>query len=97
MSPDAARSTACPICWTTFTPHGRQVYCTDRCRKTAYERRRRDTTTPSAIAAASPAPVAERGCPHCGQPIVVVALLTTAEAARPAAVDTVVPLHGRQR
>jgi len=100
MSRDAARSTSCPICWTTFTPHGRQVYCTDRCRKTAYERRRRDTAAPQAIAASAPMPVAERDCPHCGHPIAIVALLTTPQLARPqtpsaASEDAVILLRPR--
>jgi hypothetical protein len=42
-------------------------------------------------------PTATRDCPHCGQPITIVALLTTPEAARPqmpiAAPDGVIPLR----
>jgi len=29
----------CPVCWTRFTRVGRQRYCTDGCRKTAWTRR----------------------------------------------------------
>jgi len=29
----------CPVCWTPFTRIGRQRYCTDNCRKTAWTRR----------------------------------------------------------
>ncbi len=34
----------CPVCWTPFTPIGRQRYCTDNCRKTAWSRRHTRTT-----------------------------------------------------
>ncbi len=34
----------CPVCWTPFTPTGRQRYCTDTCRKTAWTRRQKTTT-----------------------------------------------------
>jgi hypothetical protein len=37
LAPGQAR---CPICWAGFTPTGRQRYCTDTCRKTAWTRRR---------------------------------------------------------
>jgi endogenous inhibitor of DNA gyrase (YacG/DUF329 family) len=36
----------CPICTTEFTPNPRQpahTYCTNRCRRTAYDRRARST------------------------------------------------------
>jgi len=29
----------CPVCWTPFTRVGRQRYCTQACRKTAWTRR----------------------------------------------------------
>lgn len=29
----------CPVCWTPFTKIGRQRYCTEGCRKTAWKRR----------------------------------------------------------
>lgn len=95
----------CPVCWDTFTPALRkpsQTYCTERCRGTAY-RRRRGEQTPAAdtstapAAAALPQPAAHRDCPHCGGPITIVALLTTPEAARPSvpatASDGVIPLR----
>jgi hypothetical protein len=37
--------TTCPVCQHPFTPVGRQKYCTDACRATAY-RRRRDASRP---------------------------------------------------
>ena len=33
----------CPVCWTAFTRVGRQRYCTDACRKTAWTRRHATT------------------------------------------------------
>jgi hypothetical protein len=35
----------CPVCWTPFTRVGRQRYCTDTCRKTAWTRRHATTAT----------------------------------------------------
>ena len=35
----------CPVCWTPFTRVGRQRYCTDTCRKTAWTRRHASTVT----------------------------------------------------
>ena len=36
----------CPVCWTPFTRVGRQRYCTDACRKSAWARRH-PTTRPT--------------------------------------------------
>jgi endogenous inhibitor of DNA gyrase (YacG/DUF329 family) len=87
-------SKTCPICWDTFTATGRNArkhtYCTDRCRKIAFERRQRTEPTTAIAAPATatpvdqlPQPAANRACPHCGGPVTIVALLTTPEAARP--------------
>ena len=39
-NPDAGPSSLlCPVCWTPFTKVGRQRYCTQACRKTAWKRR----------------------------------------------------------
>jgi len=58
----------CPVCWTAFTRIGRQLYCCDRCRKTAWIRRH----TPAALAAPVPPARPRRdvtiySCPTCGQ------------------------------
>lgn len=95
----------CPICWDTFTPaQPRHTYCSDRCRKTAYQRRLAEQiptpTTAAHTATATPQPAAHRACPHCGEKITIVALLTTPEAARPnlpAVDDSVIPLHRYNR
>jgi hypothetical protein len=38
----------CPVCQRTFTPVGRQKFCSDACRAAAY-RRRRDAGRPAVI------------------------------------------------
>jgi endogenous inhibitor of DNA gyrase (YacG/DUF329 family) len=107
MSPDTTAATkTCPVCWTEFTTTarnaGKHTYCSTRCRRTAFERRRAEQpgrAEPAAPMSADrrPQPAAERTCPHCGGSITIVALLTTPEAARPqmpmAAPDGVIPLH----
>jgi endogenous inhibitor of DNA gyrase (YacG/DUF329 family) len=92
MSPDTNTiPNTCPICWDSFTATGRNAhkhtYCSDRCRKTAFERRQRAESVPATAPSTSieqlPQPAAHRACPHCGGPVTIVALLTTPEAARP--------------
>ena len=87
-----AETRTCPVCWSEFTasPRGRRLYCSKKCCGTAYERRGGRHRSP---AAATPEPIsiprqpalqpaAIRGCPHCGQPVTIVALLTTPQAAQ---------------
>jgi endogenous inhibitor of DNA gyrase (YacG/DUF329 family) len=93
----------CPICWTTFTADGRNrgkhTYCSNRCRAEAGRRRTRDAATANPPASPAPKPyrpepAARRECPHCGQPVTIVALLTTPQVAQPApATPNVVPLR----
>lgn len=90
---------ACRACWREFTPtNSRNVYCTDRCRKHAWEQRKhRDDATAADGRPPAPQPAATRDCPHCGEPITIVALLTTPQAARPSTPGdgTIVPLQRR--
>jgi hypothetical protein len=84
--PDQTRT--CPVCWTPFTATGRRIYCSKKCCGTAWERRGGRHARPATPAAAPspsppPQPVATSGCPHCGEPITVIALLTTPQIARP--------------
>ena len=81
--PDQTRT--CPVCWTPFTATGRRIYCSKKCRGAAWERRTSRRTKPATPAAPRPAPqpVTTSSCPHCGQPITIVALLATPQAARP--------------
>jgi hypothetical protein len=86
----------CPVCAQTFpyTPHQRprRRYCSDRCRKTAWQRRRTTNQHPpgggaiprpsdviDAVSARSHPPAR---CPHCARPITVVTLLVTPTAAQ---------------
>jgi hypothetical protein len=83
-----AETRTCPVCWTPFTATGRRIYCSKKCCGTAWERRggrRARPATPAATPSPKPAPqpVATTGCPHCGQPVTIVALLATPQAARP--------------
>jgi len=64
----AASQSLCPVCWTPFTRAGRQLYCTDKCRKTAWTRRR----TPQTVAPPVPPARQQRdvtiyACPTCEQ------------------------------
>lgn len=61
-------SRTCPVCSTPFRPLGRQKFCSDRCRKTAWRRRHQPTVEPAAV----PAENDRRAgtvyeCPECNQ------------------------------
>jgi hypothetical protein len=82
----SADTRACHACWTEFTATSpTKIYCSDRCRKHAWEQRkhRHTTTAGTENRAPAPQPAATRPCPHCGESITIVALLTTPQAARP--------------
>ena len=75
---------ACPVCWTTFRPVGRQRFCSDNCRKTAWARTRatrhpgpvepvpppgrRRETTVYACPSCSTRYYAQQWCPDCQRP-----------------------------
>jgi predicted RNA-binding Zn-ribbon protein involved in translation (DUF1610 family) len=66
-SRDDRRTTRCPVCRRSFTPIGRQVFCSNACRKTAFRRRHQQPGTAVAV------PAARRRreftvyeCPDCG-------------------------------
>ncbi len=57
----------CPICQDTFTPVGRQRYCTDACRAAAYRRRRDTGSTSVVVPKAQPRrPITVYECDICG-------------------------------
>lgn len=60
-------TTNCPACGRSFTPVGRQTYCSGSCRAAAY-RRRRDAQRPSAVipTAQPPRPITVYECHNCG-------------------------------
>jgi hypothetical protein len=108
VSPDSqpqpvptAATRVCQICWLEFIPsRSNKIYCSIRCENTAARRRNAtaseapaETTRPDP--SPTPQPAATRDCPHCGEPITIVALLTTPEAARPSIPtdNRIVPLH----
>jgi hypothetical protein len=67
-SRDDTATKPCPVCQQRFTPTGRQTYCGDPCRKTAWRRRHQ----PPATTVAVPAAIPRRGltvyqCPECQQ------------------------------
>jgi endogenous inhibitor of DNA gyrase (YacG/DUF329 family) len=88
----AATQRRCPTCTTSFRPHPRkpsQIYCSERCRATAWRRRRALRPVTSFPATrnevtgndeANEVNAIQR-CPHCRQPIVLVTLITTPAAA----------------
>jgi hypothetical protein len=109
-----AEPRTCPICWNTFTPADRNTakhtYCSNRCRAEARRRRDRDTADNTTSVTAGPTttprsyrpePAALRDCPHCGNPVTIVALLTTPQIAGPqiagpttgTGTPDVIPLH----
>jgi hypothetical protein len=58
----------CPVCWAPFIPTGRQRYCTDTCRKTAWTRRQPTTqprTKPTVPQAVQRGDVGIYACPSC--------------------------------
>jgi endogenous inhibitor of DNA gyrase (YacG/DUF329 family) len=82
----SAKTRPCQACWREFTPVSRtNLYCSNRCRKHAWEQRKHheNATAATEVRPAAPEPAATRACPHCGEPITIVALLTTPQAARP--------------
>ena len=100
MSPETR---TCPICWSPFTTSPRasrkHTYCSNRCRAEAGRRRNNQPTTPTTQPKPELVqPAATRECPHCGEHITIVALLTTPQAARPTVptTDSVIPLRREQ-
>lgn len=67
-SRDDDGTTRCPVCHRSFTPTGRQTYCSTTCRKTAFRRRHQQ----GAAAVTAPAARPRRDytvyeCPDCGE------------------------------
>ncbi|HUY63313.1 MAG TPA: hypothetical protein VMV14_02195 [Acidimicrobiales bacterium] len=58
----------CPVCQRSFTPVGRQKFCTDACRAAAY-RRRRDANRPTTLTVPNTQPrrpITVYECDNCG-------------------------------
>ena len=79
-SRDDTATITCPVCQHRFSPAGRQHYCSDRCRKTAFRRRHQAPPAPVLVPAARPRRehtiyecpgceqrlLGEQRCPDCG-------------------------------
>jgi hypothetical protein len=92
----------CPVCATPMPDAARTQYCSPACKTAAWRRanpnrpagppRARTVRPPTT----GPLPAALRDCPHCGEPITIVALLTTPQVAGPqqsTGTPDTVPLH----
>jgi hypothetical protein len=70
-------------------PGGKRRTCSPACKTEAWRRDNPDRpagpprTRPTPAPPTGPLPAALRDCPHCGEPITIVALLTTPQIARP--------------
>lgn len=84
-SPTNARH--CPTCLGPLpTNNPRRVYCSPVCKSQAWKRGHPQTTnqTTTRPRTTTPSPTTTiRDCPHCGNPVALVALLTTPHVARP--------------
>jgi hypothetical protein len=57
---------SCPSCAASFTPAGRQAYCSPACRKRAW-RRRQSPDRPTAPAGPGRRALTAYECPNCGE------------------------------
>jgi predicted RNA-binding Zn-ribbon protein involved in translation (DUF1610 family) len=61
-------TTRCPVCTASFTPTGRQTYCSTACRKTAFRRRHQQPGAVITVPAAQPRrQITIYECPDCGE------------------------------
>jgi hypothetical protein len=69
--------------------NSRRRYCSPACKTAAWRRDNRDRAVPATPTQPAPKqptgqqPAALRECPHCGEPVTIVALLTTPQVAGP--------------
>lgn len=67
-SRDDTGTTRCPVCTASFTPTGRQAYCSTACRKTAFRRRHQQPGPVITVPAAQPRrQITIYECPDCGE------------------------------
>jgi len=82
-APGSSGRLLCPVCWTSFQPIGRQRFCSNNCRKTAWARTHRQPTPPAppvpppgrrreatiyACPACDTRLYGQQWCPDCNQP-----------------------------
>src|SRR2546423_1082723 len=82
VSPDP-QAPPCPICQPPLPAGVRRRYCSPACKTAAWKRQHRDRPTSPPRHTPPAPPAAIRDCPHCGQPVAIVALLTTPQVAGP--------------
>jgi len=98
----SADTRTCPICQTPIPAGSSRRTCSPACKTEAW--RREHPRRPAGPARPRPTrppttgllPAALRDCPHCGEPIAIVALLATPQTAGPqvvAGTPTVLPSH----
>jgi len=67
-SRDDPGTTGCPVCLRSFTPIGRQVFCSTACRKTAFRRRHQQPGAAVTVPAGRPRrEFTVYECPDCGE------------------------------
>ncbi len=65
---DDPGTTPCPVCQHSFTPNGRQTYCSTICRKTAFRRRHQQNGPAVTVPTARPRrQITVYECPACGE------------------------------
>jgi len=69
----------CPVCHTPLPAGTRRRYCGPPCKTAGWRREHRDPDRPviTRMAPFPPPPTTIRDCPHCGEPVAIVALLAT--------------------
>lgn len=75
----------CAACHKPLPTRSRRTYCSAVCKSAAWKREHQDDTDRQTIPRKKPAPAPAmtlRDCPHCGEPVAIVALLTTPQVAR---------------
>jgi endogenous inhibitor of DNA gyrase (YacG/DUF329 family) len=84
-TPPTARS--CPVCHSPLPgANPQRIYCSPPCKAEGWRRDHTADTDRQPIARKTPAPPPAailRDCPHCGEPVAIVALLATPHTARP--------------
>lgn len=74
----------CPICTTPIPTTSRRRYCSPACKTAAWRRdHSRPASKPASPRQTGQQPAALRNCPHCGEPVTIIALLTTPQVAGP--------------
>jgi endogenous inhibitor of DNA gyrase (YacG/DUF329 family) len=74
----------CAACHKPLPTRSRRTYCSAVCKSAAWKREHQDDTDRQPVLRKKPAPAPAmtlRDCPHCGEPVAIVTLLTTPQVA----------------